>query len=242
MRATVAFAVIALAGAQPAQAQWVVTDPAHMTQTALGWAQQARDSIAQLQQLQQQYMMVTRTYNAISHATDVGGIASALGGVTRTYLPEASGAVSMIGSASRMFGNAGSYRSADQLYLPQAMQGVSQAERWLSEMGRRQDATANAKAIADAGIIDMESRIASLSAAELRLAAARDGTEVAAVNGLISTSRANIEMHRASVENIRLALHAEDRTERQRGEQMQAMGANQWMENMQASVDALGSD
>lgn len=229
----------------PASAQWVVACPtcaSEMGQMA-GWVRQAGDMVSQLNQLRSQYLMLSRTYSAIAHATDVGGIASALGGVTRTYLPEASGTLSMVGQGARLFGNAGSYQSADRIFnsLPRIASTARSAERWTMEMERREMATANAKAIAEAGLADMQDRMAQLAAAQAHISAAQDGTELAAVGNLIATSRANLESHSASVDSIRLALHAEDRAERQRAEQMEAQGAAQWSEASRWAVDALNN-
>lgn len=241
MRALMLFGVAILAlAASPARAQVPVTDVGHIAVSKLSWAKQALDMVNQLRQLQQQYMMLTRTYNAIAHATDVGGIASALGGVSRTYLPEASETLALVGQGSRLLSGAGGYRSADTLFLPQAQSGLRQTERWLTEMERRQNATANAKAIAESGLADMQQRMGQLSAAQARVSASRDGTETAAVAALISTSRANLDAHNASIANLRLALHAEDRAERQRAEQMEAQGAADWGADTQWAADSLG--
>lgn len=228
----------------PASAQLAVICPTCASEVGqmASWAKQASDMVAQINQLRSQYMMLTYTYNAIAHATDVGGIAAALGGVTRTYLPDAAGTMAMVGQGSRLFGNAGGYQGADRVFnaIPSIASTSASVERWTAEMERREIATANAKAIAEAGLADMQERMAQLAAAEARVAAAQDGTEVAAVGALINTSRANLAAHSASVASIRLALHAEDRAERQRGEQMEAQGAAQWSENSRWAVDALG--
>lgn len=230
----------AIALASPARAQLITNDPIHTMVSQMAWVKQAADMLTQIENMRRQYQMLTNTYSAIAHATDITGVAYALGGVTRTYLPEASGAVDLVGRGSRLLSSAGRFRDGDMLFIPQAASGVRQLERWRAEMERRQNATANAKAVAEAGLMDMEQRIASLGAVEAQIRGSRDGTQTAAYMATINSGRLNLEAHNASIANLRLALHAEDRAERQRAEQMEALGASDWMADTQWAADSLG--
>lgn len=210
-----------------------------ITQLAM-WAKQANDMLMQLNQLRQQYQLLTSTYNAIAHATDVAGVASALGGVTRTYMPEALGTLEMIGTGARFFGRAGNIRSFDQLVnaIPSTAATANNVARITAEWERQQITTANAKAFAEQGLLDMEGRIAELTAAQIRIAAAVDGTEVGAVHALITTNQTNLQIHQASIANLQLALQAADRTDAARMEQLQIVNAQEWAEATQWAVDA----
>lgn len=223
-----------------ASAQAVVADPFSHMQQVLSRVEQANAALRQLQEAQRQYQVMSNTYSSLAGARDIGGIANALGGVSRTYLPEASSTISAIGRGSNLLDRAGSSRAADQLFIPQIAEGSRTGERWLKEMERRQNVTANAKAIAENGLYDTEQRIQQLRNAEMRLATTMDLKDTADVTGLLAVTQQNLSMHNASVNSIRLALHAEDRAERQRGEQMQALGAHEWSESTRWAVDALG--
>jgi hypothetical protein len=232
--------VAGIALASPARAQWIVNDPINTLVAQTAWVKQAADMIRQIEEMQRQYRMLSSTYNAISHATDISGVASALGGVTRTYLPEASGALSLVGQGSRLLSGAGRIRSADTLFMPQAASGIRSLDRWRDEMERRQNVTANAKALAEAGMIDMEQRIAGLGGLQAEINRSRDGTQSAAYTNAIAASRTNLEAHNASVANLRLALAAADRTDREREEQIAVQGASNWMDDTAWAVESLG--
>jgi hypothetical protein len=204
----------------------------------LSWAQQATDMMRQIQQMQAQLRQLEMTYNAIAHATDLGGIAGALGGVSRTYFPEASQALGMVsrlssGGLPTLWGEAGRFAAANQRYRSPV------TDDWQREMDRREAVTANAQAVAAAGIADAEDRIAKLELLRGRLEAAQDGTEVAAVNGLIAVERQNLAAHSANLQNIALMLAAEDRVERQRVEQGQRLSAEALMERTAPVTDTL---
>lgn len=222
-----------------------VIDVANITQSAAAWAKDAAAAIERLNTLRMQYNMLVSTYSAISHVTDISSLTSALGGVTRTYVPEASETLQILGSASRIFGSGGRHMSTDQLFSYSTAGSLRSAGQWFDrqsgEMLRRETVTSNAKALAESGMQDAQGRITELAAAQVRIGAARDVTEVAAVQAALTASQMNIDIHKAQIDNMRLALEAENRVERQRAEQMQVMGAAQWADSTQASVDSLGS-
>ena len=206
-----------LSGAALAQGYPVYDNLALLKQVAV-WLQQARDMKAQFEQLQM-------TYAALSHATNVQGVASALGGPVRTYMPGAgqvtdllAGSGSMWGTASRLL-NMGRY--AD----------VGQDSPWAREMQRRETVTANARAIAEAGLEAAQTSVASLGSLIDRITGSQDVTEVSAVNGALEVENQNIAHHKAQLDQVRLMLATEDRTERQRAEQMNYESARELFEN-----------
>jgi hypothetical protein len=226
----------------PAMAQIMGTgDVSRDSTQIIMWMKQQADNMRQIQQAIQQYQLLNRTYESISHATDISGVAYALGGVTRTYLPDYSQTLSAIGQGSRLVENAARVRSADQLFAMsgQATNMTRSAGRWAEDMERRENITANAKALAESGSADMQDRIAQLGAAQTRLAAAQDGTEVAAVNGLIAVNQANIQAHQAQIANLQLALAASDRTERQQAEQRQAQDASNLYQETRWAMESM---
>ncbi|TCZ61131.1 type IV secretion system protein [Roseicella aquatilis] len=204
----------------------------------LSWVQQATDMVRQIQQMQAQLRQLEATYNAIAHATDLGGIAGALGGVSRTYFPEASQALGMVsrlsaGGLPALWGEAGRFAAANRRYRS------PNDDDWQREMDRREAVTANAQAVAAAGMTDTGDRIAQLELLRGRLEAAQDGTEVAAVNGLIAVERQNLAAHSTNLQNIALMLAAEDRVERQRVEQGQRLSAEALLERTTPIADTL---
>ena len=208
-----------LSGAASAQGYPVYDNLALLKQVAV-WLQQARDMKAQFEQLQM-------TYAALSHATDVQGVAAALGGPVRTYMPQAgvvtdllAGSGSVWGTANRLLGLG---RYAD----------VGQETPWAREMQRRELVTANARAIAQAGLESAQTSIAGLTSLLDRLTGSQDVTEVSAVNGALEVENQNIAHHKAQLDQVRLMLATEDRTERQRAEQMRYESARELFESTQ---------
>lgn len=213
-----AVAALPFADAAPAAAQAVVHDPVSNVQRIAEAARAIQQAIAQ-------YRMLEATYNAVSHATDVQGVAAALGGPVRTFMPEAgvvtdllAGSGSMWGTASRLL-NMGRY--AD----------VGTNTPWAREMQRRELVTANARAIAQAGLESAQTSIAGLTSLLDRITGSQDVTEVSAVNGALEVENQNIGHHKAQLDQVRLMLAAEDRTERQRAEQMQHESARELFES-----------
>lgn len=212
------------------------------TQIAV-WLKQAADMAKQLQAAQQRYRMLVSTYNAISHATDINGVVNALGGVTRTYIPQASETLGLFGSVTRMFGNSQRHMEADRLFSYEMSGLLDRGSRWMGrqagEMERRERVTANVRALAEAGMYDAQQRINELEAAEARIRASRDGTETAAVQAALQSVQMNMQAHQMQIQNMQMLLLAENRVDQQRAEQMQIMGASQWANETRRAVDRL---
>jgi hypothetical protein len=206
---------LALLYGAPARALDIVHDPAsNVTRIA-----EAARAIAEAVR---QYQMLERTYNAIAHSTDLSGMANALGGVSRTWMPEAGPTLDAMRGVGQLVYQADRLRTGNRLYIPPIM------DEWAREMERRENVTANAQALAAAGMEDAQDRIARLGLLQGRLEAAQDGTEVAAVNGLLLVEQQNLAAHRAQIEQARLVLAAEERVERQRTEQRWRRDVDDW--------------
>ncbi len=224
--------VLALAFAvpTPAAAQFVCANCTTEFTEALREGRRIVEVGRQLQQMQAQYQQLQSTYNAIAHATDLGGVVGALGGVSRSYLPPGSaiteglsaaqggiygGLPSMLGSADRFLGG-------NQLYAT-----PGPADAWQTEQNRRAMVTANAQALAMQSMQEADQRLANLAVLRARLEAAQDGTEVAAVNGMIAIEQQNLAIHQARFQNIQAMVLADNRVTEQRLEQRQRQSADE---------------
>lgn len=215
----------------PATAQWIVHDPASNLQ-------RITEAVRSITQMQAQLRQLESTYNAISHSTDLGGIAGALGGVSRRYFPEAAQSLSMVsrlsnGGLSGAWGEAQRFTNSNRAYQS------PHRDRWQEEMERRESVTANAQSIAAAGMMDAEDRLMKLEALKARAEAAQDGTEVNAVQALIAIEQQNLSAHRGNLETVHMMLVAEDRVITQRAEQRQREGADQLRANTAPITDDL---
>ena len=214
---------LAVALAAPAQAQWIVSDPTHTAETIIR-------GINEVRELERQYRQLVSTYEAITGARSLGGIASALGGVSRTFMPGGSTVPGLMHGQSA-WGQGGALMTRNRLYSP------AERDEWALEMERRERATANAQALAGAAIEDAEDRIARLGDLHAALEQAQDLREVAAIQGAIAVEQQNLGAHRAQLEQVRLLLATEERVERQRAEQRVRRDADEWIEKTR---DGLG--
>jgi hypothetical protein len=174
--------------------------------------------------MQRQYEQLVSTYNALAHVTDLSGAAYALGGLTRNHMPEANAIPDLMTDVANLWGRAGYFNSYDLYYASNVI------DKWGTEMERRRAVTSNAKAMAAAGALDAQDHVTKLAILQARLEAARDVTEVSAVNGLIALEQQNLDTHRAQIENVRLLLASDDRVSQQREEQMQRESADMLMQ------------
>ena len=194
--------------ASPAAAQLLTHDA---PSNAMRIAEAARS----IQQAIAQYRMLEATYNSLAHATDVAGVAAALGGPVRTYMPEAGQVTDLLAGSGSLWGTASRLLSMGRYY------DVGQDSPWAIEMQRRETVTANARAIAAAGLESAQQSVLGLTSLLDRITGSQDVTEVSAVNGAVAVEQQNISHHQAQLSQVRLMLATEERTERQRAEQMQ---------------------
>lgn len=206
-RTVLLVSAVALGLSGPATAQFTVIDPAHIAETI------AR-GVNEVRQLERQYGQLAATYEAITGARDMGGIAGTLGGMSRSYMPGASSVPGLLHGSGGSFGAAQSLLQRNRAYAP------TQRDEWTVEMERRETVTANAQALAGAGLEDAQERIAKLEHLRHSLEQARDTREVEAVNGMIAVEQQNLAAHRAQIEHVRLLLATDERVQRQRAEQM----------------------
>lgn len=215
--------------AGPARAQWAVYDAKSDLSRTLEAVKSLQQAYQQYQMLQAQYRQLEATYNRIAHATGLGDIAGALGGMSRSYLPygsEIGSALSIAqggayGNVGSMLGSARSFLSSNRLYQSPVQ------DSWAREQERREGVTANYQALAQESMYEADQRLANLSLLQARLEAAQDGTEVAAVQGLIAVEQQNLQIHQARFANLQAMADADRRVTEQRQEQLQRQQAEE---------------
>ncbi len=228
-RATTLAAVLALsaAGAAPAAAQGV---PVYDNASNVARIAEAARA---LQQALAQYRMLEATYNSLAHATDVGGVAAALGGATRTFMPEAGQVAGLLSGSGSVYG------AANGLLALGRYADVGTESPWAQEMQRRELATANFRAIGQAGLEASQRSVLSLSSLLDRITGSQDVTEVSAVNGALAVEQQNIEHHKAQIAQVQMMLATEERVERQRAEQQRWESARTLYDNTSPVTDTL---
>jgi hypothetical protein len=217
---------IILAAPLPAAAQVAVIDPTHIARTVA-------EGVKRAQEAKQQYDQLVSTYRAIASAGSLSGLAGALGGMSRSSLPQP-------GETSGYMAGTGGTWGQGQAMLDQARRyRPEQDDDYTREMDRRETVTANARALALSGMEDAQRRIENLDTlyAELN----REDISLAdaeRVNGMIAIEQQGLAAHRGQTEQIRLMLAADDRVTAQRAEQAQRESADDLMRRTRPMSEA----
>lgn len=220
-----AHAVIFVDGAALVQrSQQYAIEAAEWAQEWGHYVKEAGQWVEVLGWYKRQWDTAVNTYNALTHVTDLGSAASALGGLTRNFMPEANAIPELMRDASNLWGRAGYYNYYDMYYASNVLN--KWGDRWTDEMERKMTVTSNAKAMAEASSLNAEDHLLKLDVLRARLESAVDITEVSAVNGLIALEQQNLQVHAAQTQNVALLLETDERVTRQREEQIQRESAD----------------
>jgi hypothetical protein len=239
--ATVAVAALSLPHRAHAD---IVFDPEAFAQHAkhyvLEWAHYVKEAAQWVEVLgwyKRQWDTAVSTYNALTNVQDLGGAASALGGLTRNYMPEANAIPQLMGDVNNLWGSAGSYHAHDLYYQSRILN--KWGDRWTEEQERKMVVTSNAKAMSEASSLSAEHSLYNIDVLRARLDDATDITEVTQINGLIALEQQNLQVHKLQTDNVALLLAADDRVTRQREEQIQRESADLLFMNTSPITDSL---
>lgn len=203
MRMLLLAGVAALAlQATPARAQWAVIDAANLAQ-----------SVEQVTQAIQQVTVLRATFDAVSHVTDIGEAMSAVGGISRRVLPLGSEISGLMSGSRGLFGSAGQRLQSDRVYSP------AEADEWSEEMNRRETVTANARALAEAGMDDCDLILDALHTLSRLVGLAPDGTAGTAIQSAINLVRGRTQIVNSTMTQISSMVALDNRVTQQRGEQ-----------------------
>jgi conjugal transfer/entry exclusion protein len=203
-----------------------VVDTASIAARAMEAAKSLTEAKATVSQLQSSYRQLVSTYNSITGARNFEGLAGALGGLTRTYLPEAGQIAEATHGTTGGIGRGEEIMQRNRLYAP------AERDEWAVEMERREYATANAQSLAMDGIADAQDRLSKLDDMKAALENAQDIREVQGITGIIQTEAQNLNLHNTQMAQIQGLLAAEDRVERQRASQKVRQDLDDWLEKL----------
>jgi hypothetical protein len=221
----------------PVQAEQGVQELVNQAKEWAHYVKEAGQWVEVLGWYKRQWDTAVSTWNAVSHITDLRSAASAVGGLTRNYMPDANAIPQLMSDVDNLWGSAGSYNAYDLYYQSRILN--KWGDRWSNEMDRKMTVTSNAKAMAEASALSAEDHLLNLDVLRARLESAVDITEVAAVNGLIALEQQNLQVHQAQAQNVALLLAADDRVTRQREEQIQRESADLLFMNTSPITDSL---
>lgn len=214
MRMLLLAGVAALAfQATPARAQWAVIDAANLAQ-----------SVEQVTQAINTIKVLRSTFDAVAHVTDIGEAMSAVGGISRRVLPLGSEISGLMSGSRGLFGSAGQRLQSDRVYTP------AEADEWSEEMARRETVTANARAMAEAGMEDCDVVLEALQTLARLVGMAPDGTAGTAIQSAINLVRGRVQVANTTMSQISSMVALDNRVTQQRGEQ-------RWRRDVDAYID-----
>ncbi len=223
---------LAIATLAPAPARAIFCENCeYEVNAALRQIEQLEQWASQLKAMADQLTQLTNIYGSLTHTTSISGVSAALGGFSRQTLPSSSSLSSLMNGSGATWGTANTRLNEDRLYAP------SQSDEWSIEMERREKATSNAKAIAEAAYTDVEQQIQALDALKSEIEAAPDVTSVTAQSGAIQVAHQRLTANQGMVDQARLLLTADDRVTQQRSEQRWRRDVDAWADKTAPALE-----
>lgn len=211
-------AVAAIAITGPANAQAIVHDPVSNLQRITEFGRSIAQQIQQYQMLKLQYESVVRTIGT-------GNVSGIMGQLGTGYLPGTSTIQGLMGGYGS-HGVAGTYLQRDRLYAPPVR------DEWAMEMERREQVTANARALAEDGLNETERELASLHALKAQV----DSTTTVVDAQLLGVEMQGVQhrqaLHAQRLGQINSMISMADRTDGLRQEQRLRRDADLYKESL----------
>lgn len=190
----------------------------------------AAEVVKQIDLLRDQYRQAVRTYETLRHPNQVLGIARGMLDQQMRSPGSAPANIPGLGFGSHV-GN-GARRFLDQNRAA-PVEGDDFAAQ---EMRRREQATANVQAEAQAGMERAEERIAHLDELQQSIEGQEDITAIAAVEARLSSEKLFLQNEANNVARLQLVQATADRVDRQRVEQNDRKEAREWYGRARAAA------
>jgi hypothetical protein len=211
--------------ATPAKAQVAVVDAPHIAHTVA-------ESAKQIAEAQRQYQQLVTTYESITGARGISGIASGLAGL-RAPGSEAE-RIPGLSHGEGLGDGADAFVERNRFHEPT---GDDEAAE---EMRRQYRATANIQAEAQRRLAAIQERRASLD----EFIAASEGTDESdlqyqmALRNRIATEQAFLANEQQAIANLGLMQRSQEQVTRQRAEQRSRRDYEEWRERARAAATA----
>ena len=194
----------------------------------------AQQVLAQIGVLKDQYAQLQRTYDVLSHPNQVLGIAKGMLEQQMRNPGSIPGNIPGLSFGSQLSAGASRFLNQNRYHAPQGSDFAAQ------EMRRREQATANIQAEAQAGMERAEERIAYLDELQRSIQDQPDVTAVAAVEARIGSEHLFLQNEANNVARLQLVQQTADRVDQQRAEQAGRKEAEDW--HARAAAQAFGED
>ena len=194
----------------------------------------AQQVIAQIGVLKDQYGQLQRTYNVLSHPNQVLGIARGMLEQQMRSPGSTPGNIPGLSFGSQLSAGANRFLNQNRYHAPRGDDFAAQ------EMRRREQATANVQAEAQAGMERAEERVSYLDELQRSIQDQPDVTAVAAVEARIGSEHLFLQNEANNVARLQLIQQTADRVDQQRAEQAGRKEAEDW--HARAAAQAFGED
>lgn len=228
----VAALTICSAAISPAQAQFLVYDPAIFLQAI----EQVTQLTQQLAVLRQQYQQLQKTYAAIAHSplADLNALGQQLNvNQFRNALPSQSNVLGAVMNGSGLGpGNLGSaaqgYLNENRIYAPTGQDFNAQ------EMQRNANSVAGAQAMASELYQSAANHVTALQGIERQLANAPDTKAVADIQARIAAEQAYIQAQQVQAQSLAMWQASQERNQQQRGDEERRRQIDKLIESAKA--------
>ncbi len=227
-------ACLGLALAVPAFAALPVTDITSIAARAAEAGKSLGQMMQQYQVMRQQYEQLQQTYNVLSHPNEVLSIAKGLAQQQMRSPGSTPSSIPGLSFGSQLSAGAGRFLDQNRYAAPQGDDFAAQ------EMRRREQATANIQAEAQAGLDRTDERIASLDELQRSIQDQPDVTAVAAVEARIQSEGLYLQNEATHVARIAMVQNTMTRVDQQRAEQAGRREAEEWYSH--AAAQAWGNE
>lgn len=194
----------------------------------------AAEVVKQIGLLRDQYTQAVRTYETLRHPNRVLGIAKGMLDQQMRSPGSAPGNIPGLSFGSQLGEGA-------RRFLDRNRQAEIQGDDFAAqEMRRREQATANIQAEAQAGIERAEERIAHLDELQASIEGQEDITAIAAVEARLSSEKLFLQNEANNIARLQLVQATAGRVDAQRAEQNARVQAEDWGRRAAAQAFDLG--
>ncbi len=218
----------------PAHAALPVTDVASIAARAAEAGKSLGQMVQQYNVMRQQYDQLVSTYNTLSHPNQVLGIAKGLAQQQMRSPGSTPSGIPGLSFGSQLSAGAGRFLNQNRYATTQGDDFSAQ------EMRRREQATANIQAEAQAGLDRADERIAHLDELQRSIQDQPDVTAVAAVEARIQSEGLYLQNEGNNVARLQLIQQTALRVDQQRAEQAGRREAEEWRDR--AAAQAFGDE
>jgi len=212
-----------------AHAQMAVIDSANLTQNV----QTAAQAIIAVEQLKAQLTQLQQTYQMFTNPTDIMNMATGMENQTlENPMPAANALTGLLGGQTSPSGPAQTFYNQNHVYSPTDGSAAS------NQLNTNAAAISNIQGMAATNLSAIQQRLQQLPDLEADLGTATSITQIAAINGRISTESQFVQGQQAQATNLQVLATEQSLSQQQQVHEQFVQGETQTGTDMQAAEAA----